>query len=150
MSSTNFQKLNRIRLGLIMAKCLFLTLSWFEWALYRLHSLNVTIFMTFAIKAKYRANQGLSQSEPKILDNCSKSGQFGVPIKIVTFKLWSRLRAHSNQLNAKNKHFAIINLSRIRFNFWKFVDDIPVDRNFFQNFFSRYLDFTEKSFHLSR
>ena len=55
-----------------------------------LNSLNVTIFMTLPIKADFRANQGLSQSEPRILDNSSKSGQFGGLIKIVTFKLWSR------------------------------------------------------------
>ena len=135
MSSTSFQKLNRIRLGLIMAKCLFFTLSWFEWAPYRLYNLNVTIFISPTSWPDFEQLSEILDSDwlnPWLARNFALIGKV---IKIVTFKLWSRQWAHSNQLNTKNKHFVIINLSRTRFNFWKFVDDISFDRIFFKNFF---------------
>ena len=62
MSSTNFQKLNRLHFELVCGKNQFFCSSWFECALYQLGRMNVSIFMTWSIKDKFRANQSLSQS----------------------------------------------------------------------------------------
>ena len=53
-------------------------------------------------------------------------------IKLDTFILWSRSRAHSNQLAPIKKNTLQTNSISSAFNCRKFVDDIP---SFFQNFF---------------
>ena len=131
MSSTNFQKLHRFQLELVWCEISKFCSSWFDCALYRFRRMNISMFMALSIKEDNRANQGLSQSESRILDNCLKLDDFVAFIKIATFILWSRLRAHSNQLAPMKKNTLQTNSISSAFNCRNFVDDIPVDRIFF-------------------